>query len=230
MEHLWCRSDEISVSFFSHVGLKGNRLPQMSERKNLARKPRRTSFVDPVRCEQDRPLPTVVIGVDPGVEGIFVALSLVHDEGRIWPMTVRRLGRLTAIDMTAIIASLAGAEVLLLIEEVCGRGGWGAQANFTFGAVAGGVISAALGAGWRVSSITPMMWQEVVHAPADAHCQPKERTLRAYRRIFPGEPLPKTRQGNTNHNAIDALMVSFYGVTVLLGSAPRRWRIAKGRI
>lgn len=176
----------------------------------------------------DGPAPVVVLGVDPGTTGYVVALSLVHDVGRVYPLRVRRYGRLTALDLSGLVKVLAGKEVLVVVEEVCGRGGWGAHSNFTFGATAGGVVSAALAVGWGVVSVLPTTWQAPLHYPEDAGEKPKERTLRAYQRLFPGGALPLSRQGTTDHNAIDALLIAWWGVTRLLGLAPRPWKLTKG--
>lgn len=175
--------------------------------------------------------PRVVLGFDPGTSAACVALSLVTDSARFWRIRPKRLDGFPVMDL-ALMARTFKVPPVAFVEHLQGRGrGWSATANFSLGAMCGGVVTSMRQYGWDVRLVRPQAWQKVVHQFAGQ--QPgngtaKERSLAAYRTLFPDEPLPLNQVGDPEHNTIDALLIAFYGV-LSLGVEPREWIFNKGR-
>lgn len=192
------------------------------------------------RARPSTPPPRVVLAYDPGVEGALVALSLVTDHARFWRVRPQRLDGFPVMNLRWICQAFApGSVPVVYVEHVMGRGGWSAGSNFSFGAIAGAAISLMREYGWEVKLVRPQVWQAAVFAAADAKAPvwremwgtgkttSKEKTLAAYRTLFPSQPLPLNQVGEPEHNTIDALLLAYYGV-MEAGCTGRDWRFQKG--
>lgn len=170
--------------------------------------------------ESEAPEPlAAVLGLDPGSEGFCVVLSLLSDRAKLWPIPPVKIDGMPAVDLRHVFGGVRVRPVCF-VERTQGRQGLGATQTFNFGAYSGGAISAILNHGWPVRALLPQAWQKVMHQTAGA--DPKTRSLDAYRRLFPHDPLPKSRYGNINHNALDALLIATCGA-LSLGYGVRAW-------
>lgn len=171
----------------------------------------------------------VVVGFDPGTNACLVALPVESDAARIFPVRFKRgehSGGIMLADVTpAFKAVKKEARPLLVAEAVQGRGGWSAGSNFSFGYTYGGIMLAAHSHGWDLMKVTPQNWQRYLHDPEDSK-DAKTRSALAYARLFPHDPLPRNRLGKLDHNAIDALLIAYWGITHL-GLPTRRWHFGK---
>lgn len=171
--------------------------------------------------------PKIVLGIDPGSEGSLVALSLVNNSAKAWQFRPERIDGFPVANLMWITQAFKSPP-LCFVEKLHGRvaqpGKWTGD-NFKLGAISGGIISALRAYGWDLRLVPPQTWQRAMHdgygLPGEG---PKERSLAAYRRLFPHDPLPRSRYGNLDHNMVDAMLIAAYGV-VELGEEIRPWRI-----
>jgi hypothetical protein len=172
-----------------------------------------------------------ILAFDPGSRGVAVAASLHTDGARIFPLKFKKGEEHSYLHepkslRAAFDCFAASAYPLVVVEAVRGRGGWSAQSNFSFGVTVGAIVGMAAARDLRVVSVEPQTWQKAIAAEGAKGGQ-KDRSLAAYRRIFPHEPLPPRKDGTIDHNAIDALLIAYWGA-VFLGREPPPWCFPKG--
>lgn len=161
----------------------------------------------------------VVIGIDPGSQGYAVALSLRSEDARIFKIPSVKMRSIPVVDMEPL-RKVIRVPAVCWMEQVRGRGGWGASSNFSFGAYAGAVASLAVSYGWNLRAATPQEWQAGIHLPASGSA--KDRSMRTYNLLYGNDPLPRKRSGNHDDNLIDAFLIALYGVRCL-GLPMRQW-------
>lgn len=169
-----------------------------------------------------------ILAVDPGSTGCIVAASLETDRARLLPLRFKKADHGFLVEKRSLSRAFDifrdGVDPLVVVEDVTGRGGWGAQANFSFGAVVGAITAIAHDRGLRITSVVPRAWQAIVHDP-DVEGDAKMRSLEAYCRLFPHDPLPRNKAGKVDHNAVDALLIAWWGARTL-GAPTRAWRFS----
>ena len=155
-----------------------------------------------------------IVGIDPGLEGFafFTDSDKKVFSGHKFYFTKDKI-----FDSDSFKFYLAECNPdLILIENVHGRGGWGAVHNFNFGFVFGQIISC-FAHTVKFEKVMPTSWQSVFHSqvlkiPKE---KIKDRTKRAYDLFFRKDPLNKNystpRKKETDNNAIDAFLISLYG-------------------
>lgn len=163
-----------------------------------------------------------VVGIDPGAAGWAVGLSLSTDHAFAVPLKFSGLGDLL---FENVANRVRGHLPLVYLEEVQGRGGWAAQANFTFGYNYGQLRHALQQLGWPVVFVKPQEWQKVMHAGAPKLKQAKMRSLCAYEAMFDHDPLPRLKGGGIKDGAIDAWLLAAYGASSALTLPMRKWRL-----
>jgi hypothetical protein len=100
---------------------------------------------------------------------------------------------------------------LVVIEKIHGRGGWGATQNFNFGFLLGQLLTIIREQFLSFTYISPVKWQNLVaKGIGKSNVRGKERTLIAYRNLFPSNPLPEKNQ-KIDDNLLDAFMISIAG-------------------
>jgi hypothetical protein len=158
----------------------------------------------------------IVAGVDPGKSGAIAVLDAdgrVLDVGPI-PLVKSTVGR-DHYDLGAIrdqMLALRELQVFVVVEKLqpmpIAKGG--TIANFNRGE--------AQGWNWLLEAlripyalVSPRVWQKVMHAgtPGD---DPKQRSILAAQRLFPGVSLKRTTRCRTLSDGIaEALLIAEYG-------------------
>lgn len=158
-----------------------------------------------------------IVGIDPGLQGcafltdstrmIFSGFKFDFNEDKIF-------------DSQSFECFLKKTKPdFILIENIHGRGGWGAHHNFSFGMVFGQIL-ASFYSQFAFEKVMPISWQAIIHKGVEKIPKEKikDRTLRAYNQKFPEDPLRASFQNKKgkaiNNNAIDAFLISIYGQIV----------------
>lgn len=174
----------------------------------------------------DAPRPSAVIGIDPGASGYAVCISLVSDAARLYRLHRKDLGTAKAATLSGIGKGLLVDPVVFMERPQIGAGDrkMARSLIFEMGIQFGGILSLVAATGWRLELVAPRSWQAAIHA--DRIGKTKERSLAAYKRLCPHQPLPTSCGRNPNNNAVDALLIAIYGAT-RLGARVRPWRFPK---
>lgn len=98
------------------------------------------------------------MGVDPGASG-GVAWIDCHGDSEAWSLDTKDLTLLRTTFDPVLAAWEAGYEVTVGLEDVHGRGGWGARQTFSFGGSFWVAKSFLLDEGYDVQLIKPTRWQ-----------------------------------------------------------------------
>lgn len=168
----------------------------------------------------------VVLGIDPGASGWVVGLSLVSDSAISMKLPFDEKGDLRWVDLFRHFKS----PPLVAIEDVRGRGGWSATANFSFGLNLGLIRQAVSTSGWDYLLVKPQAWQKAICSSIPNFPKLKDsktRTLVAYEILFPHDPLPRSAKGKLNDNAVDAWMIATFLATEGMTKPVRKWSITK---
>ena len=118
---------------------------------------------------------SVYIGIDPGATG---AIAKVSTEG--WA----EVEKMPKFDVefgwhlaNLIPSSFTTRKGVIYLEEVHGRGGWGANANYSFGLASGYVLGGLSAWGIEPVMVTPQKWQKALDAkPYRGEAQKKRRS------------------------------------------------------
>ena len=160
----------------------------------------------------------IIGGIDPGREGFITVLDTKSTRG--WILKMRYCDK-KILDFDDI--KLLPKVDIFYLESVRGRGGWAACANFGLGSYYGQIQLALKIHSLKWKGIDPKVW---VNSFDNTKGKTKERTLRAYKRFFPHNPLkPRIVKGEElfNNNMIDSIMIALYGV-IETGNKIRKWR------
>ena len=113
---------------------------------------------------------------------------------------------------------------LIIIEKVQGFKGASATSTFNFGYAVGQLNLAVRASNIPYKLITPQRWQKELHVGIKGSLSAKERTMAAYRQMFPHEPIPKgPRGGKIDDNVLDAFVIAVYGVIKYGNRIIRKW-------
>ena len=154
-----------------------------------------------------------VLGIDPGRSGALCLLDTVTHTAVYSP--IPWAGKL--IDY-CVLDQIMGSEYagLIALEEVRGRGGWGATQTFTFGCNYG-LILAWVGVRKHIL-VPPKTWQNLAHLGAKGDT-PKAKSLDSFNKINPTSKIK-------NDGVIDAFHIARYGL-LQFGRFTDGWKFVK---
>lgn len=159
----------------------------------------------------------LVAGIDPGREGFITVLDSLSCRGWILKLRYCKKKILQYEDI-----ELLPKIDICFVEQVHGRGGWAAKANFGLGSYYGQIKMALNLYGFECQDVLPKTW---VNHFSDTKGATKQRTLEAYKKNFKHAPIkPRIVMGEEkyNNNLIDSLMIALYGYNQI-GLKTRKW-------
>lgn len=160
-----------------------------------------------------------IAGIDPGREGYITVLDTKSTRG--WTCKMRYCDD-KILDLN-VLNMLPSFEICF-IENLHGRGGWGAKTNFGLGSYYGQIQLWLKQKAIDVNRVIPKTW--INHFGGDKKLSTKKRTLQSYKNLFKHEPIkPRMVKGEEayNDNLIDSLMLAVYGYETLTKKKPRKW-------
>lgn len=159
----------------------------------------------------------ILASVDPGRDG-SVAFYCT-ETGQV--TTERLVFKDGLLLFERIYNAAPGPIEAVYVEKVGGRGGWAANANFSFGSTYGQIRLGCKLSNWYTILVEPKKWQKVVHEGIKAKTA-KEKSRLAYARLFPDDPLPRSKVKTLlNHNDIDATLIVGYAALMSVGKIIR---------
>jgi len=173
-----------------------------------------------------------IIGIDSGKNGAAVGLDTVSGHGTTYRLKYDKTGILMGRDLFDWLKAQDPQTVL--VEAVRGRGGpdspWGATHNFRFGWFYGQLIQVLDLCLFPYRRVEPKVWQRMIHEGIGGKLKPKDRSIIAYRQLFPHDPLPRHPKAKGPHDGtLDALLIAHYGVVRLAGNEVKKWTFPGGK-
>jgi len=166
----------------------------------------------------------IIVGIDPGKKGYCVLIDTSSTTMEKAPIEFDKAGML---DEAKLVSFLDSRQVnMILIEKVGGRVGWGASQVFNFGFGYGQIRQVV--ARYPHTLVPAQTWQKVIHAGISPKLPAKERSLLAYKQLYPNGPIQlEGKQSKLNDNLIDALLIATYGVLKFDRCCIRPWQFSK---
>jgi hypothetical protein len=153
-----------------------------------------------------------VIGIDPGKKGIAV---LTDSQTMTLDFHKFKFDQSNNIDHLWFNVFMNKHLIdHIIIEKVHGRGGvWGATQNFNFGFIYSQILSCVTRNYTSYTLVEPKTWQSVIHEGIQHKSTAKIKTMSAYKRLCPENPLIECGSSTSkiDENLIDAFMISLYG-------------------
>ena len=147
----------------------------------------------------------IVIGVDPGSKGAIVILVL---EG-VKTLSVGSSKEVSGANLYDLIAQEKADHVF--IEKAQSMPRQGISSAFTYGTGYGGLLAAVEIAKVPFTLISPRIWTSKMHLGCEGD-NPKEKSVKAFARIFPGMGDGiKNRNGKLHDGIVDAALIAMYG-------------------
>ena len=154
-----------------------------------------------------------IIGVDPGRLGH--AIGIDTDTAQAWSLKLPfdAQGSIDLAFARWLMALCKGHNSMVVLEKLNATKNdkFGNHTMFKMG-FAYGQLDAVIRATMLPSRIvTPGQWQKLIHEGLDAKMSAKDKSMLAYNRMFPHDPIPKKpRQKKIDDNAVDALWIAQY--------------------
>lgn len=156
-----------------------------------------------------------ILGIDPGKKGVAIIIDNIGEIREILQFKFDRDNLLWFPSLTSLINRYEPE--LIFIEKVHGRGGvWGATQNFNFGFIYGQIIGAVREHTiCPITFIEPKAWQSKYHIKSKVKETAKERTLKAYKKLFKDDPIKKYYPSTKkfDDNILDAFMIASFALT-----------------
>ena len=153
----------------------------------------------------------IIAGIDPGKQGAIVVLDSVHSQAYKHSLRFDKQGLFDTLDFFDFLNPLKVD--LLILEKVMGRKAWGATQTFNFGVGWGQVWLSIANSKLPYKLTPPQTWQKVIHEGVKATLTAKQRTMIAYKMLYPNQPIPHGPKGGAiDDNVLDALMIATYGM------------------
>lgn len=156
-----------------------------------------------------------IIGIDPGKKG---AAIIINSNGAILEILKFKYDKDNLLwfpEVTALISRYDPE--FIYMEKVRGRGGvWGATQNFNFGFIYGQIIAAVRAHTiYPITFVEPKIWQAKFHTKTQVKETAKERTLKAYKKLFKNDPIKKFYPSlkKFDDNVLDAFMIASFALT-----------------
>jgi len=166
-----------------------------------------------------------VVGIDPGKNG---CLCLIDSKNNFIKFKKLVFNKSNILDKSPLLNFLKNENPdLVVMEKVQGRGGWGATQSFNFGLVCGQIMATA--SDYPMVFPPPQTWQAVsCRGVAKGAGDAKERTLSAYRTMFPKNPLLLKK--TYDKDRLDSFMIALYGQIVFAKIQSFNFELAEEKI
>jgi len=146
----------------------------------------------------------IVVGIDPGKDGVICALDVAERTASYLDIPYREDGIINGFMIERVFEGFASAHKIL-IEKVQGRGGWGATQCFNFGKNYGMLLG--LLHHVPLHHVQPNAWQKSIHKGVKG-ATAKDRSKSVFRSLNPSfRDIKKTDSG-----LIDAFLIARYGL------------------
>jgi len=150
-----------------------------------------------------------VVGIDPGKNGCACLIDSKNNLIKYKKLVFNKANMLDRPQLDNWLREINPN--LIVMEKVQGRGGWGATQSFNFGLICGQIMGSV--SEYPTVFPPPQTWQAVscrciMKGASDA----KERTLAAYRTMFPKNPLGLKK--TYDKDRLDSFMIALYGQIV----------------
>lgn len=152
-----------------------------------------------------------VVGIDPGKNGAIVGLDIHSSYGFCQ--------RLEYDENGTLLTRLPKVKIKkIYIEDIYGRGGWGAKSVFAMGFYYGQLVYYLRGLDIPLEFVRARDWQGWAHSQIEltkGRNSPKTKSLLAYKKLFPNDPVKSLlREGKKLYHdgVIDGTMIAGYGV------------------
>lgn len=151
---------------------------------------------------------TVIIGVDPGLDGGFAALTDGGVVLRVMPTLA--VGTKRAIDEQALVhlfLDFQPGQTMVFLESVGARPGQGVTSMFSFGLGFGVIRGVLAGLGFPYELVRPQEWQREMLTG-----QPKGSEYATASRLWPNTSWTATPRCSRPHSGlVDAALIAEYG-------------------
>lgn len=153
-----------------------------------------------------------VLGLDPGLRG---AAAIIFDDGSVWyePMPTLSIEKgeiLNIPELKCMLQMRKEAISCAFLEKVSAMPGQGVSSTFKFGRTYGAIEAVLSCLEIPYQLVTPQKWTKVLHAGVEGG-DPKQRSLIAVTRLFPGISLTIGKGRKPHDGIVDALMIAEYG-------------------
>lgn len=145
--------------------------------------------------------------IDPGKTGAIIYIDTDTKLGSYSPLYYDRNNILQMDKFEQFIET--NRPNMVFIEKVSGRGGWGANVNFTFGSVFGQIVLACKTLDKPIQLVPPKTWQKIVHSGTPSNLDAKEKSNLAYTNFFPISPVTN-KSKKVHSGAMDAILIALY--------------------
>lgn len=153
----------------------------------------------------------LVMGIDPGRNG---GLGVLDEHGNIqWCRVMPTIADQIDAGFIADLIRALGPYSHIYIEHSSAIAGCRhSGSTFTFGRNFGVLLGVVGAVGCRYTLVKPQAWQKVVWQGAADKLDPKEKSLIAAKRLFPGISFKATEKCKKDHDGlIDAVLIAEYG-------------------
>ena len=163
---------------------------------------------------------TVILGIDPGLNG---GLAIINNKKKLVATISMPLNTEKHLDVKSVMKFLAGHNIEnAFIESNSAFPGQGVVGMFNFGRITGQIEGVIETLAINLNSIRPKKWQEISHFAISNRLPPKERSLFAAKKLFPGYDFgDKSAKPNLvahtrpHDGIIDAALIAYYGLYAL---------------
>ena len=149
-----------------------------------------------------------VLGIDPGMNGAICCL----DGDSVATSVMPTIGNCT--DESTLYNILKGVPrpKMVFLESVHASPLFGAKGNFKLGTDYGLIKGILFSLSLPYTEVSPQRWQKIMHQGISSTLKPKERSLLALNRRFPGMDVRATGRSTKPHDGIvDAILIAHYG-------------------
>ena len=162
----------------------------------------------------------VILGIDPGLNG---GLAIISNKKKLIATMAMPLNTEKHLDVKSVMKFLAGHNIEnAFIESNSAFPGQGVVSMYNFGRITGQIEGVIETLSINLNSVRPKKWQEISHFAINNRLPPKERSLMAAKKLFPGYDFgDKSVKSNLvaysrPHDGImDAALIAYYGLHVL---------------
>lgn len=154
-----------------------------------------------------------ILGIDPGGDG-GLAILCRYDGVLVEPMPTKD-GKLDVEGIAQFVRDWAPELRFAVLEKVHGGsvGGVrkGSAGSFSFGKNFGVLLGVLAANGVPTHLVPPQSWMRAIHDPDDRKLDSKERSRRAYERLFPWVDVKTPRGKKVHMGMLEAVLIAEYG-------------------
>ena len=157
----------------------------------------------------------ITIGIDPGLKGGIVALTGQNEIFDYEPMFLSPGDK--DVDSGAIVAFLerikrdSGDDITVYLEAAQVRHTMGATASMTVGKNYGRLLACLEIGKYRHIIVAASKWTKFAHSGVDTRLEAKDKSMVAFKRLFPEVNFILHRCRKPHDGLVDALLIAYYG-------------------